>query len=130
MGHTEPAATYARSRQERYASIVRVWPSLLLIFLVLALRAPASPRPGSRAVGALLAAIIGAIFHSLTAADSVNALKNTIRTSAMIFLILIGATIFGTYMALSHIPQEVVTLVTAMQLNRWVVIAELWSPPS
>ncbi len=40
----------------------------------------------------------------------------------MIFLILIGATIFGTYMALSRIPQEVVTLVTEMQLNRWIVI--------
>jgi len=40
----------------------------------------------------------------------------------MIFLILLGATIFGYYMALSRIPQEVVTAVTAMNLNRWVVI--------
>ena len=40
----------------------------------------------------------------------------------MIFLILIGATIFGYYMALSRIPQEVVSAVTAMELNRWVVI--------
>jgi C4-dicarboxylate transporter, DctM subunit len=47
---------------------------------------------------------------------------STIRTSAMIFLILLGATIFGYYMALSRIPQEVVTAVTAMELNRWVVI--------
>jgi len=51
-----------------------------------------------------------------------DALKSTIRTSAMIFLILIGATIFGYYMALSRIPQEVVIAVTAMDLNRWVVI--------
>src|SRR5262245_8216122 len=47
---------------------------------------------------------------------------STIRTSAMIFLILLGATIFGYYMALSRIPQEVVAAVTAMELNRWVVI--------
>ena len=47
---------------------------------------------------------------------------STIRTSAMIFLILLGATIFGYYMALSRIPQEVVTSITAMELNRWVVI--------
>ena len=40
----------------------------------------------------------------------------------MIFLILIGATIFGYYMTLSRIPQEVVALVTDMDLNRWVVI--------
>jgi TRAP-type C4-dicarboxylate transport system permease large subunit len=40
----------------------------------------------------------------------------------MIFLILIGATIFGYYMALSRIPQEVVTQVGAMDLNRWVIM--------
>ncbi len=39
-----------------------------------------------------------------------------------IILILIGATIFGYYMTLSRIPQEGVTLVGAMDLNRWVVI--------
>jgi tripartite ATP-independent transporter DctM subunit len=116
-------ATYRVPAQERYASMVRVWPSLLLIFLVLALLYTGIATPTEvGAIGALLAAIIGAAFGRLTAADSVEALKNTIRTSAMIFLILIGATIFGTYMALSRIPQEVVTLVTEMQLNRWVVI--------
>ena len=41
----------------------------------------------------------------------------------MIFMILIGATIFGYYMALSQIPQHVVAAVTDMNLNRWVVIA-------
>jgi tripartite ATP-independent transporter DctM subunit len=120
--HHAPA-TYRVPAQERYASMVRVWPSLLLIFLVLVLLYTGIATPTEvGAIGALLAAIIGAVFGRLTAADSVEALKNTIRTSAMIFLILIGATIFGTYMALSRIPQEVVTLVTEMQLNRWVVI--------
>ena len=41
----------------------------------------------------------------------------------MIFMILIGATIFGYYMAMSQIPQHVVAAVTALDLNRWVVIA-------
>jgi C4-dicarboxylate transporter DctM subunit len=40
----------------------------------------------------------------------------------MIFLILIGATIFGYYMALSRIPQDVVIVITEMQLNRWIVV--------
>ena len=37
-------------------------------------------------------------------------------------MILIGATIFGYYMAMSKIPQQVVAVVTEMNLNRWVVI--------
>ena len=74
------------------------------------------------AIGAFLAAVIGAVFGRLTWAGAMDALRQTIRTSAMIFMILIGATIFGYYMALSRIPQQVVALVTEMDLNRWVVI--------
>jgi TRAP-type C4-dicarboxylate transport system permease large subunit len=37
-------------------------------------------------------------------------------------MILIGATVFGYYMAMSKIPQEVVAVVTEMNLNRWVVL--------
>ena len=46
----------------------------------------------------------------------------TAQITSMIFLILIGATVFGYYMTLSRIPQTVVILVTEMKLNRWVVI--------
>jgi tripartite ATP-independent transporter DctM subunit len=109
--------------KERRASLVRVWPSLLLILIVLVLLYTGVATPTEiGALGALMAAIIGAAFGRLTVADAIEALKATIRTSAMIFLILIGATIFGYYMALSRIPQSVVIAVTAMDLNRWIVI--------
>ena len=110
-------------REERMASLRRVWPSLLLIFLVLLMLYTGVATPTEiGALGALLAAVIGAVFGRLTFAEGLEALKQTIRTSAMIFLILIGATIFGYYMTLSRIPQEVVALVGGMDLNRWVVI--------
>ena len=108
---------------ERWASLRRVWPSLLLIVLVLILLYSGVATPTEvGALGALLAAIIGAAFGRLDFAGSLDALKSTIRTSAMIFLILIGATVFGYYMTLSRIPQTVVVLVTEMNLNRWIVI--------
>jgi tripartite ATP-independent transporter DctM subunit len=108
---------------ERWASLRRVWPSLLLIVLVLILLYSGVATPTEvGALGALLAAIIGYAFGRLDRAGSIDALKSTIRTSAMIFLILIGATVFGYYMTLSRIPQTVVVLVTEMNLNRWVVI--------
>ncbi len=116
-------ATFRTPRAERWASLGRVWPSLLLIVLVLIMLYSGVATPTEvGALGALLAAMIGAAFGRLTVAGAIDALKSTIRTSAMIFLILIGATVFGYYMTLSRIPQEVVTLVTAMELNRWVVI--------
>jgi C4-dicarboxylate transporter, DctM subunit len=115
--------TYRVPWRERFASLGRIWPSLALILIVLALLYTGVATPTEvGALGALMAAVIGAVFGRLTLVDAVDALKSTLRTSAMIFLILIGATIFGYYMALSRIPQTVVLLVSEMNLNRWVVI--------
>ncbi len=115
--------TYRVPLKERWASLGRVWPSMLLIFVVLAMLYTGVATPTEvGALGALMALLIGVAFGRLTARDTVDAIKSTIRTSAMIFLILIGATVFGYYMTLSRIPQSVVALVTEMNLNRWVVI--------
>ena len=115
--------TYRVSAAERWASVRRIWPSLVLIFLVLVLLYTGIVTPTEvGAIGAFMSAAIGVAFGRLRWAGAIEALKLTIRTSAMIFMIIIGATIFGSYMALSRVPQQVVTVVAEMDLNRWVVI--------
>jgi tripartite ATP-independent transporter DctM subunit len=115
--------TYRVSTAERWASLRRVWPSLVLIVLVVVLLYAGVATPTEvGAIGAFLSAAIGVALGRLTWEGAVSAIKQTIATSAMIFMILIGATIFGYYMAMSQIPQRVVAVVTAMDLNRWVVI--------
>ncbi|MGE5840783.1 MAG: TRAP transporter large permease [Deltaproteobacteria bacterium] len=115
--------TYRVSSAERWASVRRIWPSLLLILLVLVLLYTGVVTPTEvGAIGAFLSAAIGVAFGRLRWAGAIEALKATIRTSAMIFMIIIGATIFGSYMALSRVPQQVVSVVGEMNLNRWVVI--------
>lgn len=114
---------YAVPRKERWDSVYRIWPSFLLIVIVLILLYTGVATPSEVAsLGALLAAIIGFAFGRLDGKGTLEAIRMTIRTSGMIFLILIGATIFGYYMALSQIPQHIVETVTAMNLNRWIVI--------
>jgi C4-dicarboxylate transporter, DctM subunit len=109
--------------EERWKSIGRIWPSLLLIVIVLALLYSGVATPTEvGAVGSFMAAAIGVAMGRLTWNGAIEALKETIKTSAMIFLILIGANIFGYYMTLSQIPQEVVEHVTAMHLNRWIIV--------
>jgi tripartite ATP-independent transporter DctM subunit len=115
--------TYVVPLAERWASLRRIWSSLLLIVLVVLLLYTGVATPTEvGALGAFLAAVIGVALGRLTWAGAVEAVRLTIKTSAMIFMILIGATIFGYYMTLSQIPQHVVAAVTDMQLNRWVVI--------
>src|SRR5262249_43356861 len=92
-----------------------------VLVLVLLYTGIATPTEGG-ALRPLLAGVIGAAFGRLTFAEAIGDVKSTILTSAMIFLILLGPTLFGYYLALSRIPQQQVTAVAAMNLNRWVVI--------
>jgi C4-dicarboxylate transporter, DctM subunit len=115
--------TYVVPARDRWASLGRIWSSLLLIVLVVALLYTGVATPTEvGALGAFLAGVIGVAFGRLTWAGALEAVRQTVKTSALIFMILIGATVFGYYMAMSQIPQQVVAVVTGMDLNRWVVI--------
>jgi tripartite ATP-independent transporter DctM subunit len=115
--------TYVVSASERWACLLRIWPSLLLIVLVVALLYAGVATPTEvGALGAFLSAAIGVVLRRLSWSGALEAIQQTVKTSAMIFMILIGATIFGYYMALSQVPQHVVAVVTDLNLNRWVVI--------
>jgi len=116
--------TYVVSRAERWAALRRIWSSLLLIVLVIVLLYTGAATPTEvGALGAFLAAVIGVALKRLSWAGAIDAIRQTIKTSGLIFMILIGATIFGYYMAMSQIPQHVVAAVAALDLNRWVVIS-------
>ncbi len=52
-----------------------------------------------------------------------NALSETIKSSAMIFFILIGAMIFGYFLAVTRVPSELATLLTGLQVNRYIIWA-------
>jgi C4-dicarboxylate transporter DctM subunit len=109
--------------EERLRSVGRIWPSLLLILIVLVLLYTGVVTPTEvGAIGAFMSAAIGVAMGRLTWAGAIEAMKATVLTSTMLFMILIGATIFSAFMGLSRVPQHVVEAVSAMNLNRWVVI--------
>jgi TRAP-type C4-dicarboxylate transport system permease large subunit len=74
------------------------------------------------ALGSFMAAMIGLVMKRLDWAGAVDALKETIRNSGMIFMIFIGANIFGNFIILSQVPQEIMAAVTNMNLDRWVIL--------
>jgi tripartite ATP-independent transporter DctM subunit len=108
---------------ERWKSLRPIWISLLLIIMVLGLLYTGVVTPTEvGALGAFLAAMIGVVTRRLTWSGAMEALKATVRITAMIFLIIIGATIFGYFMTLSQVPRHIMMHVTAMNLDRWVII--------
>ena len=115
--------TYSVPMGERWASVRRIWPSLLLILIVMILLYTGIVTPTEvGAIGAFMAGLIGALFGHLKWKGTYDALRSTIVTCAMIFMVLIGAGIFGIFMALSRVPQHLVAVVTEMNINRWIVI--------
>jgi tripartite ATP-independent transporter DctM subunit len=108
---------------ERWSSLRGIWPSvsLIIIILVVLYTGIATPTEAG-AVGAAAAALIGIIMRRLTWKGILGATVDTVSASTMIFLIIIGATIFGSYMTMSRVPQDLAAAVTAMNINRWLII--------
>jgi tripartite ATP-independent transporter DctM subunit len=77
------------------------------------------------AVGALLTMVHAIIRRRLTLPALADALLQTVRTTAMVFMILIGAHIFTPFLALSRIPMDLAGALTALALPDIAVLAIL-----
>ncbi|OGA24550.1 MAG: C4-dicarboxylate ABC transporter permease [Betaproteobacteria bacterium RIFCSPLOWO2_02_FULL_67_26] len=76
-------------------------------------------------VGAGLTLAHAILRRKLTWAGLSDALLQTVRTTAMVFLILIGAHIFSPFLAMSRIPVDLANALTAMALPGLAVLAIL-----
>jgi C4-dicarboxylate transporter DctM subunit len=108
---------------ERFRSLWRVWPSLCLILLIMILLYTGICTPIEvGAIGAFFAGLLGVVFGHLRWDGILNAARMTLRSTAMIFMILIGAFIFGYFMTLSGVPQKVMAFAGGLQVNRWFIM--------
>lgn len=74
------------------------------------------------AVGAFLALIIGAAGRNLSLKGFYQALTDTLRISAMIMVIILGAVIFGRFLAVTRLPFELASIVSDLALPSFAVI--------
>lgn len=80
-----------------------------------------TPTEGA-AVGAIAMLLIGGLQKSLSLVDVVEALKQTAITSGMIFVILLGAEVFGAFLALSRLPVMAAEWVGGSGFSPYVVL--------
>jgi tripartite ATP-independent transporter DctM subunit len=76
----------------------------------------------SAAFGAVGALAFGLCRGTLNRAGLVRALDQTMRTTAMVFLIVIGADLFGYFMALSQMPMQLAAWLAGLQVPAVVVL--------
>ncbi|MBW2027926.1 MAG: TRAP transporter large permease [Deltaproteobacteria bacterium] len=112
--------------KEKLYSLKDTWSILSLFFLVMGGLYTGWFTPTEAAgVGAFGAFLITIVKGKLTRANLWASLAETTKTTAMVFLILIGAHIFGYFLTISQIPDQLSILATEAGLDRYVVMSLL-----
>lgn len=111
------------SWQERFESLRAIFPILGLFLIVLGSIYSGFATPTeSAAVGASGALLLGLAMKRLDWLGIKAAILSTLKSTGTIFIIIIGATIFGYYLTMSQIPQKMLAFIASMDVSRWLVM--------
>ncbi len=122
LGPAGPKATFSESAK----SLVGIWGILLLFILVLGGMYGGIFTPSeSGAVGAFGALLLGLVKKSLGWVGFKTALKETAFLTGMIFIMIIGATVFNYFIAITKIPFMLASNVSALAVPSIVIVIVL-----
>ena len=111
---------------EKLRRLIRILPMILLFFLVMGvLYFGWGTATEASTFGAVGAALITLARRRLTVASLFGALRNTLRVSTMITLIITCALLFGYFLTLSQTTQNLTGFIGGLDTSRWVIIALL-----
>jgi tripartite ATP-independent transporter DctM subunit len=115
-----------QTMQERLRASLGVWPAVLVAVVVVGgiYGGVFTPTEGA-AVGAAAMLAIGVARRSLSFAGLKTALIQTAETSALIFMILLGAEVFNAFLAFSQLPTEAAQAIAALGLPPYAVLVML-----
>jgi tripartite ATP-independent transporter DctM subunit len=101
LGPAAPAVTM----KERFGALQGIWPILILFVLVIGgLYMGLFTATEAGGIGASGALIIGLAMRRFSKQSFVGALRATIVTTGMVLLLMIGASVFSSFIAISRLP--------------------------
>lgn len=109
--------------KERLRSLRRVYPALLLILLVLGgIYGGVVTASEAGALGAAGALIIGFLVGGLNRTSAKDAFVRAIKTSSMIFAIVVAAAIYGYFLSSTQVVQDLIAWIEALGLDRHLLL--------
>ncbi len=107
----------------RIASLIDVWPVLAVFFIVVGgiYTGFFSPTDGA-SVGATAMFILALRSGEMSWPVFKQAVIETAKSTAMIFFIIIGASMYNGFLALTQVPQEMAGWITGQGLSPWLVL--------
>jgi len=110
--------------KDKLTSLTKVWPVLIIFVLAMGgIYFGVFTPTEAGAVGAFGAFIISLATGRFSRSTLVGSLDQAARTTAMIFLIVIGATVFGHFLAVTKIPFGLSDFIAGLGVSRYIVMA-------
>jgi C4-dicarboxylate transporter, DctM subunit len=117
-GHRE-RAPYA----ERFRALLAIWPVVGLFLLVIGgIYTGVFTPTEAAAIGAVGAGVIALFSGGLSRRNFGAAMLGTASSTAMLFLIVLGAAALNTFLALSQLPQFLSSYVTDQGFSPWLIL--------
>lgn len=118
-----PEVPFKITWAQRFSSLRDVWGITVLILLVLGgLYSGFVTATEASALGALGALVLMVAAGQLNKRTFKDSLLETARTTSMIFLLLVGASIFTGFMAISGVPQKLAEIIVEANLSVGMVL--------
>lgn len=119
-----PAAASCPPFAERMRSLITVWPILLLMTLMIVAIYTGIVTPTEvGAVGALVALLLGVSMRRVGWRQARDALAGATRSSAMIFTIIAGASVFGIFLTYTGVTQMLLSSIKESGISPfWVLM--------
>ncbi|MEK3643613.1 MULTISPECIES: TRAP transporter large permease [unclassified Aeribacillus] len=109
---------------EKLRSLKSIWPFLLVFILSIGgIYFGVFTPSEAGGIGAMGAFAITLLSKKLSWAALKSSLDETLRLTAMLFLILIGASLFGKFLALSQIPMTLTSLVGSLDVSPYLIMS-------
>jgi C4-dicarboxylate transporter, DctM subunit len=117
-----PAAPRA-NWNERLAALRGIWAiGLLFVFVIGGIYGGIFTPTEAAGMGAGGALIIAVVRRRLSWNGFIESLVSTVRTTAAVFTILIGALIFGYFLTITQTPQKITDFITHLGIGKYMVL--------
>ncbi len=108
----------------RFRALLDVWPVLVIFIAVVGgIYGGIFTPTEAAAVGAAGTALIAVFSGSLNWSKTADAFLATANSTAMIFLIILGAGFFNNFLALTQLPQSMAEWIGALGLSPWLILS-------
>ncbi len=118
-----PPVTEHVTMREKVQALGSVWPLPLLILAVIgAIYTGIATATEAAAIGCIAALFIAGAMRRLTRKILADSIIETLRSTAMIFFIALGATLFTRFLALSGMPEMIAGFADFAGGNPWLLL--------